>query len=58
MANNGLKYLKIDAAERSRQRQAWNRPVVWPVLATLALLGLAAYFARKTYLHRTRTTLQ
>ncbi|MBI5345281.1 MAG: ABC transporter substrate-binding protein, partial [Deltaproteobacteria bacterium] len=38
MANNTIKYLKIDAKERKRLRRAWNRPVVWPLAAALALL--------------------
>ena len=38
VANNGLKYQRIDAAARERLRQAWNPPVVWP----LALAAIAA----------------
>lgn len=43
MANNELKYQRIDTAERTRQRDAWNRPVWWPLwlLAGLILLALA-----------------
>lgn len=33
MANNLLKYKRIDAAERGQARNEWNRPVVWPVVA-------------------------
>ena len=35
MANNILKYQRIDVAERVRRRHEWNAPVLWP----LALLG-------------------
>ena len=38
MANNTLKYKRIDPGLRARLRAAWNRPVVWP----LALIGLLA----------------
>jgi ABC-type transport system substrate-binding protein len=31
MARNGLKYLKIDTAQRERLRARWNRPVLWPL---------------------------
>jgi ABC-type transport system substrate-binding protein len=32
MANNTLKYKKIDPDLRMKNRKAWNRPVVWPLL--------------------------
>ena len=37
MANNNLKYLRIDAAQRDQLRKQWNRPLLWP----LWLLGIA-----------------
>ena len=33
-----LKYVRIDAGQRSEHRQAWNQPVVWPLWVGLALL--------------------
>src|SRR5574340_203298 len=39
MANNKLKYWRIEAAQRDRQRRAWNQPVRWPLwLLAVALL--------------------
>jgi ABC-type dipeptide transport system, periplasmic component len=38
IANNTLKYRKIDPALRQRLRDSWNRPVVWPLLAVLGLI--------------------
>lgn len=35
------KYLDIDPEARSRLRQAWNRPVTWPVYALLLVLVAA-----------------
>jgi len=35
MANNQLKYTRIDTAARAEKRQLWNNPVFWP----LALVG-------------------
>jgi ABC-type transport system substrate-binding protein len=32
MANNGLKYVRIDPAQRDARRTQWNRPVLWPLL--------------------------
>jgi len=41
MANNTLKYLRIDAEQRARKRGEWNRPRVWPVAALLGLIAAA-----------------
>ncbi|MHB8454830.1 MAG: ABC transporter substrate-binding protein [Acidiferrobacterales bacterium] len=38
MANNTLKYLRIDPALRKRDRDAWNRPVLWPIWFVLGFL--------------------
>jgi oligopeptide transport system substrate-binding protein len=41
MANNTLKYRRLDPALRARQRADWNRPVLWPfALAALILVAL------------------
>ncbi len=37
MANNNLKYLRIDAAQRDKLRKQWNQPLLWP----LWLVGIA-----------------
>lgn len=39
MANNNLKYLRIDAAQRDGLRRQWNQPLLWPLwLGGIALL--------------------
>jgi hypothetical protein len=40
MANNALKYKRIDASLRARLQSEWNKPVLWPF--GLMLLALAA----------------
>ncbi|MDO9238512.1 MAG: peptide ABC transporter substrate-binding protein, partial [Methylicorpusculum sp.] len=41
MANNRLKYHKIDPVMRKESRQQWNAPVFWPLgLFLLLLVGL------------------
>ena len=40
MANNGLKYTRIDSQLRQSRRKQWNKPVIWPI-AVFALLILA-----------------
>ncbi|TVQ93322.1 MAG: peptide ABC transporter substrate-binding protein [Chromatiaceae bacterium] len=42
MANNTLKYRRLDPALREELRTAWNQPVIWPLGALLALLVAGA----------------
>jgi len=37
MANNALKYKRIDPQLREQKRHEWNKPIVWP-LGLIALL--------------------
>lgn len=56
MANNTLKYKRVDAAQRARLREKWNQPVLWPIylviLVIIATLALAVLFYRR---HERRT---
>jgi hypothetical protein len=54
MANNTLKYTRIDSRMRAERRAAWNRPVIWPVVAVLAVLVASAMPAVVTYRRRER----
>jgi len=38
MANNTVKYTRIDARQREEKRRQWNRAVIWPVLVMGGLL--------------------
>ena len=49
MARNTLKYKTIDVALRNQQRESWNKPIVWPVVAVFLLLILSAIPAYRTY---------
>jgi len=41
MANNTVKYRRVDAQEREKLQQQWNRPILWPLgLLTMALILL------------------
>ena len=37
-----LKYTRIEPARREAERKAWNKPILWPVLAFFAVLVLTA----------------
>jgi hypothetical protein len=52
MANNGLKYQRLDPALRDRLRQQWNAPVLWPI--GLALLVLVAGLSPAVAVYRRR----
>jgi hypothetical protein len=49
MARNGLKFYRLDAAEREARRAQWNRPVVWPALLLLAILIVFTLPALRTW---------
>ncbi len=42
MANNTMKYIKIDAEARTGFRHAWNRPRLWPVALLIIVLVAAS----------------
>ncbi len=42
IANNTLKYQRIDAERRRQLRDAWNRPVLWPLLLLAGILAALA----------------
>lgn len=47
MANNNLKYLRIDATQRDELRKQWNLPLWWPLLILgISLIGFAVWLWR------------
>jgi ABC-type transport system substrate-binding protein len=54
MANNTLKYLRLDPEKRAASRQAWNRPVLWPIVVLLVVLAVSLVPAVITYRRRER----
>ena len=56
MANNGLKYQRIDPRAREQMRRAWNQPVAWPAVLILAALMLSIVPAILTFRRRERAT--
>lgn len=51
-----LKYLRVDANRRAENRQAWNRPVVWPLWLCLGVFILGTIPAVITIWKRERRT--
>ena len=56
MGNNTLKYQRIDVEQRQTLRQAWNRPVWWPLLVAALGLLLIILPAALAYRRRERGT--
>lgn len=54
MANNTLKYSRLDPEKRAELRLAWNRPVVWPIAAILGVFAASAVPAVVAYRKRER----
>ena len=58
MANNLMKYRRIDAEKRYELQQVWNQPIIWPlailffIIVALILPGGMIYFRKK---HRKMT---
>ena len=52
MANNTLKYRRLDPELRQRQREAWNQPVLWPLWLGAGILVLAVLPAIHSYRRR------
>ncbi len=55
MANNTLKYRRVDPQLRKQKRLAWNPPVLWPIGLLLALLMVSAIPAVVTWRRRERS---
>ncbi len=55
MANNKLKYKRIDSVKRKTQRKQWNSPVWWPVILIMVLLVLSLISAIRYHKRRERS---
>ena len=55
MANNTLKYKRLDPGLRAQKRSEWNPPILWPVLAVAGLLLVSAVPAYVTHRRRERS---
>ncbi len=52
MANNTLKYKKIDGKLRSRKIEKWNRPNIIPLIIFIMFLTSIGYFLYRAYKNR------
>jgi len=54
MADNTVKYWRLDAARRTELRREWNRPAIWPILLILAAIAAGVAPAVVSYRRRER----
>ena len=52
VANNTLKYLRIDSKDRDEKRMVWNPPILWPLLVGFGLFSLLLLPALRAYRRR------
>ncbi len=58
MANNTLKYKRVDPQIRSRLQREWNRPIFWPIWGFVLLLIATAIPAVVVYRRHERSVAQ
>ncbi len=56
VANNGLKYQRLDPAQRAQRRREWNAPVLWPLAVLAGVLALGLWPAFAAFRRRERHT--
>jgi len=57
MANNQLKYTRIDTAVRAEKRQQWNKSVFWPLVLGVVVFVLMLIPAVNAYRRRVKETV-
>jgi ABC-type transport system substrate-binding protein len=57
MANNRLKYMRIDPIARAEMRLLWNKPVFWPLVLVAVVFALMIIPAINAYRRRAKETL-
>ncbi len=58
MANNTLKYKRVDPQLRSRLQQEWNKPIFWPLWTFILILIVTAIPAVVVYRRHERSAAQ
>ncbi len=58
MANNKLKYQRIEPEQRNVLRQQWNQPVLWPIVLVILLVILLVLPAVRSFQHRAREIIK
>jgi len=57
LANNTIKYRRVDFAERDAKQQAWNEPVIWPLVLFFITLIVSIWPLSRAYKKRQTTVI-
>ena len=58
MANNTLKYKRIDAKLRAEKQQEWNQPVLWPLILLVLFMVSVSYPLYRAYQSRQKAVIK
>ena len=58
MANNTLKYKRIDAKLRVEKQKEWNQPVIFPLILFILFLTASGFFLHKIYRNRQKAVIK
>ncbi|MDX1352209.1 MAG: ABC transporter substrate-binding protein [Thiomicrorhabdus sp.] len=58
LANNTIKYKRIESQQRYQKQQAWNQPVIWPLALVVLILLLSIWPLKKAYQKRQSSILR
>ncbi len=58
MANNTLKYKRIDAKLRTRKQKEWNQPVIIPLILLFLVIVIGGYILQKIYQNRQKAVIR
>ena len=57
MANNTLKYKRIDALLRAKKQKEWNQPIILPLILFVLLTILLGFFLHRIYTNRQKAVI-
>ena len=57
MANNTLKYKRVDAAQRVNKQQEWNKPQIMPLVLFVLFLLMIAFVSHRVYRNRQKAVV-
>ena len=57
MANNTLKYKRVDAKLRAEKQEEWNQPVILPLILLLLFVLFVGFFLQRIYKNRQKAVI-
>jgi len=58
MANNTLKYKRVDAALREKKQKEWNQPVIFPLILLVLFVIFVGFFLQRIYRNRQKAVIR